>query len=70
MSKLVVRTDQDSKRLPESPSKESKLMLGILNLLVFQGKYRMYEGTVPAKVKASRRAANRAARISRRANRG
>jgi hypothetical protein len=31
--------------------------------------YRMYEGTVPAAVKARRRAANRRAGIARRANR-
>jgi len=44
-------------------------MLGILNLLAFQGKYRLYEGTTNPKVVARRRAKNRVARISRRANR-
>lgn len=34
-----------------------------------QGKS-LYEGTVPAKVKAERRAANSRARVARRANRG
>jgi hypothetical protein len=51
------------------PSKSSKQMLGILNLLAFQGKYRLYEGTTNPKVVARRRAKNRVARISRRANR-
>jgi hypothetical protein len=45
-------------------------MLYALNLLVRQGKCRLYEGTVSAKVKARRRAAGKAARISRRNNRG
>ena len=55
--------------MSEGPSQSSKQMLGILNILAMQGKYRLFEG-VPAKVKARRRAANKVARISRRANRG
>lgn len=54
--------------MPEGPSQSSKQMLGVLNILAFQGKYRLFEG-VPAKVKARRRAAGKAARKSRRANR-
>jgi len=65
------RSERNNRRpKPGGPSQSSKRMLGILNLLAFQGRIRLYEGTVPAKVKARRRAANRQARISRRANRG
>ena len=65
------RTERNNRRVkPGGPSRESKLMLGILSLLVIQGKYRMYEGTVPAKVIAKRRAKNRVARQSRKVNRG
>jgi hypothetical protein len=53
----------------KAPSPESKLMLGVLSLLVFQGRYRMYEGTANRKQVAKRHAKNRVARISRRANR-
>lgn len=53
----------------ETPSPQAKLMLGVLNLLAAQGRYRLFEG-VPAKVKAKRRAAGKAARRARRANRG
>lgn len=49
----------------EGPSAASRKMLAVLNLTG----YRMYEGTVPAKVKAKRRAASRVARHSRRVNR-
>lgn len=52
--------------MTDSPSQSSKQMLGILNMLG----YRMYEGTVPAKVKARRRAKNRVAKQSRKVNRG
>lgn len=45
-------------------------MLGVISILVTQGRMKIYEGTVPAKVIARRRAANRVARISRRLNRG
>jgi hypothetical protein len=45
-------------------------MLAILSMLVMQGRYRMYEGTVPAKVKARRRAKNKVAKQSRKVNRG
>lgn len=55
--------------MSEGPSTSSSQMLYVLNLLVRQGKLRMFEG-VPAKVKAKRRATNRAARNSRRVNRG
>jgi hypothetical protein len=51
------------------PTAESKLMLGILSLLVMRGKYKLYEGTVPAKVIARRRTKNRVAKQSRKANR-
>ena len=65
------RTERNNRRVkPGGPSPESKLMLGVLSILVVQGRYRMYEGTVPAKVIAKRRAKNRVARISRRINRG
>jgi hypothetical protein len=43
-------------------------MLAFLNLLAAQGKIRLFEG-VPARVKAKRRAAGRAARKARRVNR-
>lgn len=52
--------------MTEGPSQSSKKMLAVLNLTG----YRMYEGTVPAKVKARRRAANKVAKASRKANRG
>jgi len=45
-------------------------MLAVLNFLAMQGKLRLYQGTVPAKVVARRRARNKRARISRRINRG
>jgi hypothetical protein len=54
----------------EGPSLPSKRMLGVLNLLVLQGRYRMYEGTANPKQVAKRHAKNRVARISRRRNRG
>ena len=54
---------------PGGPSAESKLMLGVLSLLVIQGKYKIYEGTVPDAVKQRRRAASKVARASRRRNR-
>lgn len=47
-------------------SKPSPYSLAILRAL--QGKH-VYAGTVSAKVKATRRAANRVARVSRRINR-
>jgi hypothetical protein len=64
------RTERNNRK-PKAggPSKESRLMLGVLSILVNQGRYRIYEGTVPSKVKARRRAASKAARKSRRANR-
>ena len=65
------RSERNNRRVkPGGPSKESKLMLGVLSILVIQGRYNMYEGTVPAKAKAKRRAANKVARRSRRVNRG
>lgn len=54
----------------ETPSRSSKQMLAVLNFLAMQGKLRLYQGTVPAKVVARRRARNKRARISRRINRG
>lgn len=44
--------------------------LAILNGLQFKRLGEVYQGTVPAHVKAKRRAANKAARRSRRMNRG
>jgi len=68
---LSKRSERNNRRVkPGGPSKSSKLMLGILTLQVLQGKRKIYEGTVPAKVKAKRRAANKVARQSRRNNRG
>lgn len=65
------RTERNNRRpKPGGPSQSSKRMLAVLNFLVLQGRYRLYEGSVPAKVKAKRRAANRVARVSRRVNRG
>lgn len=55
--------------MSEGPSTSSSQMLFLLNLMVRRG-YDMYQGTVPAKVKAKRRAANKVARVSRRVNRG
>lgn len=67
---MSIRTERNNRRVkPGGPSPESKLMLGILSLLVIQGRYRMYEGTANPKAVAKRRAKNRMARISRRANR-
>jgi hypothetical protein len=45
-------------------------MLGVLNLLAAQGKYRMYEGTANRRAVARRHAKNRVAKQSRKANRG
>jgi hypothetical protein len=45
-------------------------MLGILTLLVLQGRYKMYEGTANPKQVARRHAKNRVAKQSRKANRG
>lgn len=56
--------------MPDGPSQSSSQMLFVLNQLVRQGKYRIYEGTVPAKVKARRRAAGKVAKASRKVNRG
>lgn len=56
--------------MSEEPSKSSRQMLGILTLLVTQGRYRMYEGTANPRQVARRHAKNRVARKSRRANRG
>ena len=65
------RSERNNRRVkPGGPGKSSKLMLGILTLQVLQGKRKIYEGTVPAKVTAKRRAENRVARQSRRLNRG
>lgn len=63
MSKRSERNNRKPKT--GEPSRSSQKMLAVLNLTGYQ----MYLGTVPEKVKARRRAANRAARISRRANR-
>lgn len=52
------------------PSLSSKRMLGVLTLLVLQGRYRMYEGTANPKQVARRHAKNRVARQSRKTNRG
>lgn len=49
--------------------KSSKQMLGVLNLLVLQGKYRLFEGTANRNALARRRAKNKVARRSRRINR-
>jgi hypothetical protein len=49
--------------ITEEPSKSSVQMLFLLQ------SRQMYEGTVPAAVKAKRRAANKVARKSRRVNR-
>jgi hypothetical protein len=51
--------------MTKAPSPSSLQMLFVMNLLG----YPMYEGTVPRKEKLRRRAANKAARKSRRANR-
>lgn len=56
--------------MTEGPSQSSRQMLGVLSLLVQQGRYRMYEGTANPGQVAKRRAKNRVARKSRRANRG
>jgi hypothetical protein len=45
-------------------------MLGVLNLLVMQGKIRLYEGTANRKQVAKRHAKNRVAKQSRKVNRG
>ena len=55
---------------PVGPSKSSRRMLAVLNLLVFQGRYRMYEGTANRKAVAKRHAKNRVAKQSRKVNRG
>ena len=62
------RSERNNRR-PKTggPSLSSKQMLFILTRLVVKP---MYEGTVLAKVKKRRRAANKAAGIARRANRG
>lgn len=66
MSKRTQRNNR--KPRTGGPSKSSLRMLGILNLLAAQGRYRLFEG-VPVKVKAKRRAANKVAKVSRRINR-
>lgn len=55
--------------MTEGPSKASKEMLGILTLLVIQGRYRMFEGTANPKQVAKRHAKNKVAKQSRKANR-
>lgn len=55
--------------MTEGPSKASKQMLGVLTLLVIQGRYRMYEGTANPKQVARRHAKNRVAKQSRKVNR-
>lgn len=65
------RAGRNNRRVnPGGPSPESKLMLGVISLLVTQGRLRIYEGTVPAKVKAKRRAKSKVAKQSRKVNRG
>ena len=54
----------------EGPSQTSKRMLGVLNLLSLQGRYRMYEGTANRGAVARRHAKNRVAKQSRKVNRG
>lgn len=56
--------------MTEGPSQSSSQMLFVLNQLVRQGKYRLFEGPSSAKALARRRAKNRVARQSRKANRG
>jgi hypothetical protein len=63
MSRRSIRNNRKPKE--GGPSKSSKQMLAILNLM---GKA-MYQGTVSTKDKAKRRARNKRARISRRLNR-
>jgi hypothetical protein len=53
----------------KAPGKASKQMLGVLNLLALQGKYRLFEGTANRNALARRRAKNKVARRSRRINR-
>jgi hypothetical protein len=48
----------------------SPYALAILNGLQFKRAGEVYQGTVPGHVKAKRRAENKAARVSRRINRG
>jgi len=52
-----------------SPSESSRYQKVILAALQGRKPGEIYQGTVPAKVKAVRRAANKAARIARRAGR-
>lgn len=63
------RTERNNRRVkPGGPSMAATQMLFILTVL--RRDIPIYQGTVPAKVKARRRAANKAAGIARRANRG
>jgi hypothetical protein len=62
-------TRNNRKAKPGGPSQVSKQMLGILTLLVMQGRYRMYEGTANPKQVAKRHAKNKVARQSRKVNR-
>lgn len=55
--------------MPDGPSQSSSQMLFVLNQLVRQGKYRLYEGTASPKAVARRRAKNRVAKQSRKVNR-
>lgn len=63
---LGVRNREKEKERREMNRPASLVYLFLLNM----SPKRMYEGTVPYKVKLRRRAANKVARRSRRANRG
>jgi hypothetical protein len=54
----------------DGPSEPSKRMLGILNLLAFQGKIRLYEGPANRRAVARRHAKAKVAKQSRKVNRG
>lgn len=55
--------------MSDGPSKASKQMLGVLNLLAMQGKVRLFEGAANPRALAKRRAKNKVARRSRQVNR-
>lgn len=71
MAALSALVDLISKKVngvDDVPPKSAGLLIA-LNRLAEDGRRHVYQGTVPARTKARRRAANRVAKASRRANR-
>ncbi len=65
VSKLAMLTEEAS----TEPTTEVKMRWWSWNKLVNEGKKHSYQGTVPANVKAKRRAKNKRAKASRKINR-